>query len=155
MSFLYLLNAIKHCEPYGWQSDNAELMDFRILTPRMAPTICVAEFPMAGTTVNALVRRRRGPESGMKRRRFALEEILRTGTVVETLLPPREHSSRRLDYANPNDTVPNCPVIEAEETGEHPTNVDESYRELVVERRKGNKWLLTRYCEMRFSSKLF
>lgn len=91
---------------------------------------------MAGTTVNALIRRRRGPESGMKRRRFALEEMLRTGTIVETFLPPREHFSRRLDYA---DTVPNCPVVEADKSGESPTNVDESYKELVAERRKGKK----------------
>lgn len=96
---------------------------------------------MAGTTVNTFIRRRRGPESGMKRRRFALEEILRTGTIVETLLPPCEHSSRRLDYA---DTVPDCPVKEAEKSGEYPTNVDESYRELVAERRKGKKIAILR-----------
>lgn len=109
---------------------------FRILASRMAPTVCVAEFPMTGTTVNALIRRRRRPESSVKRRRFALEEMLRTGTIVKTLLPPREHSSWRLDYA---DMVPNYSVREAEESGVHSMNVDESYRKLVAERRKGKK----------------
>ncbi|XP_071557779.1 uncharacterized protein [Temnothorax nylanderi] len=106
---------------------------FRILTPRMAPTICVAEFPMAGTTVSTLVRRRRGSENGAKRRRLALEEMLRTGTIVETLVPPREHCSRRLDHA---DTVPNCSVVKADRSEEYPMNVDENYRRHVAERRK-------------------
>jgi len=122
----------------------------------MAPTVCVAEFPMAtGTVVNARVRRRRGSQNGTKRQRFALEEMLRTGTIVETFLPSRESCLRRLNHT---DTVPNCYV--ANRSAEYP-NADEDYKRLVAERRKGKKrkrkkLLLTRNCEiLYFISELF
>lgn len=109
---------------------------FRILTLRMVPTICVAEFPMVGTTVRALTPHRRGRNgSSMKRRRFALKEMLRTGTIVVTLLPSREHCLRRLTYA---DAIPNC-SIEADRSEKHPTNEDKSYKKFVAKRKKGKK----------------
>ncbi|KYN30421.1 hypothetical protein ALC56_15117 [Trachymyrmex septentrionalis] len=99
----------------------------------MAPTVCIAEFPTAmGTTVSSRIRYRRGSQSGMKRRRFALEQMLRTGTIVETLLPPRENcESRRLDYP---DTISDCSVVDR--SAEYATNVDEDYKRLVAERRR-------------------
>lgn len=63
-----------------------------------------------------------------------MEEMLQSGMIVETLVPLRENCSRRLGYA---DTVPDCSV--ADISGEYPTNVDEDYRKLVAERRKGKK----------------
>ncbi|KYM94202.1 hypothetical protein ALC62_15157 [Cyphomyrmex costatus] len=98
----------------------------------MAPTICVAEFPMAtGTTVSSRVRYRRGSQSGMKRRRFALEEMLRTGTIVETLLLPHDNCElRRLDYAN---TISDCSVVDR--SAEYATNTVEDYKRLVAERK--------------------
>ncbi|KAL6264823.1 hypothetical protein P5V15_004918 [Pogonomyrmex californicus] len=97
----------------------------------MAPTICIAEFPMAGTTVSTNIHRRRRSQNGTKRRRFALEEMLRTGTIVETFLPSRENCSRRLDCA---DAVSDCSI--ADKSGRCSTNMDEHYRRLVAERRK-------------------
>ncbi|KYN14157.1 PREDICTED: uncharacterized protein LOC108766076 isoform X2 [Trachymyrmex cornetzi] len=101
----------------------------------MAPTVCIAEFPMAmGTTVSSRVRYRRGFQSGMKRRRFALEsqQMLRTGTIAETLLPPHENcESRRLDYP---DTISDCSVVDR--SAEYATNVDEDCNRLVAERRR-------------------
>lgn len=113
---------------------NAKFVFYRILSPRMVPTVCVAEFPVTGTTVTLRAcRRRRRSENDTKRRRFALEEMLRTGTIVETLLSPRENCSRRLDYA-----VPDCSV--ADGSGEYPTSADDDYGgRLVAERRKGRK----------------
>lgn len=109
---------------------------FRICAPRMAPTVCIAEFPMAtGTTVSSRVRYRRESQSGMKRRRFALEEMLRTGTIVETLLPPYENCElRRLDCL---DTISDCSVVDR--SAGYATNVDEDYKRLVAERRRGKK----------------
>ncbi|KYQ49618.1 hypothetical protein ALC60_11319 [Trachymyrmex zeteki] len=99
----------------------------------MAPTVCIAEFPMAtGTTVSSRVRYRRESQSGMKRRRFALEEMLRTGTIVETLLPPYENCElRRLDCL---DTISDCSVVDR--SAGYATNVDEDYKRLVAERRR-------------------
>ncbi|XP_012063769.1 PREDICTED: uncharacterized protein LOC105627097 [Atta cephalotes] len=106
---------------------------FRIFAPKMAPTVCIAEFPMAmGTTVNSRIRHRRGSQSGIKRRRFALEQMLRTGTIVETLLPPHKNcESRRLDSP---DTISDCSVVDR--SAEYATNVDENYKRLVAERRR-------------------
>ncbi|EGI70172.1 hypothetical protein G5I_00930 [Acromyrmex echinatior] len=99
----------------------------------MAPTVCIAEFPMAmGTTVSLRIRYRRGSQSSIKRRRFALEQMLRTGTIVETFLPPHENcESRRLDYP---DTISDCSVVDR--NAEYATNVDEDYKRLVAERRR-------------------
>jgi len=109
---------------------------FRIFAPKMAPTVCIAEFPMAmGTTVSSRIRHRRGSQSGIKRRRFALEQMLRTGTIVETLLPPHKNcESRRLDSP---DTISDFSVVDR--SAEYATNVDEDYKRLVAERRRGKK----------------
>ncbi|XP_012538323.1 uncharacterized protein LOC105837788 isoform X2 [Monomorium pharaonis] len=94
----------------------------------MVPTVCMAGFPMAGTVILRGRRRCRGRfENGMKRRRFALEKMMR----IETILPPRENCSRRLDYAG---AIPDCFVASARD--EYPTNEDEDYQKLVAERRK-------------------
>ncbi|XP_011867089.1 PREDICTED: uncharacterized protein LOC105561595 [Vollenhovia emeryi] len=91
----------------------------------MAPTICVAEFPMAGTAVSTLAPRQQGPDDDTTWRIFALQELLRTGTIVEAYLPPDEHCSQRLACA---DTAPNCSVAEADGSGERTAYADEGYR---------------------------
>lgn len=71
-----------------------------------------------------------------------MEEMLQSGTIVETLVSPRENCSRRLGYA---DTVPDCSIADID--GEYPMNVDEDYRKLVAERRKGKKNIISN-CEI-------
>lgn len=100
---------------------------------RMAPTICVAEFPMVGTTVNTYVRRRRS-QNGIniiKRQTFALEQmILQIGTIIETSLTSRENCLRKLEYTN---TIPNCAI--PNKSTKHLTNMNEHYRKLVAPRK--------------------
>lgn len=102
--------------------------------PEMAPTVCLAEFPMAGSTVSAYVCRRRRTRnvSNIKRQTSAPEQILRSGTVNEPISKTSSHDdcSRELDYA---DAMPDCFVFDKR----LPTNVDENEREKLVSRKKG------------------
>ncbi|KAM0728991.1 hypothetical protein ACS0PU_004345 [Formica fusca] len=100
----------------------------------MAPTICVAEFPMVGTTVNTYIHRRRRSQNGIntaKRQKFSLEQmILQIGTIIETSLTSRENYLRRLEYMN---MIPNCSI--PDKSTKHPTNTNEYYKKLVTPRK--------------------
>ncbi|KAL0118858.1 hypothetical protein PUN28_009471 [Cardiocondyla obscurior] len=97
----------------------------------MAPTICVSEVPMVGTAVRTYVRRRQRTKSDAKRPIFALEEILRNGTIAERFLLPDENCPRRSEGTN---MVTNYSMAKVR-SREHATNVNKSYRQLVEERR--------------------
>jgi len=87
------------------------------ILPRMAPTVCEAEFPMAGTTINTFVYRRQRSQNGVKRRSFAREQMLlfRTRTINETPLTSRENSLQKLES-----TISNCSIQERNTTYRKP-----------------------------------
>lgn len=94
---------------------------------RMAPTVCEAEFPMAGTTINTYVYRRQRPQNGVKRRSFAREQMLlfRTRTINETPLTSRENCLQKIES-----TIPNCSI--PEKSSKLPTTVDEDYKKYIM-----------------------
>ncbi|XP_050454787.1 LOW QUALITY PROTEIN: uncharacterized protein LOC126853234 [Cataglyphis hispanica] len=100
----------------------------------MAPTICVAEFPMVGTTVNTYVHRRRRSQNGIstaKRQTFSLEQmILHIGTIIETSLTSGEKCSQKLEYTN---MIPNCSI--PDKSTKHSTNTNECCRKLVTSKK--------------------
>lgn len=102
---------------------------FQEFTLKMAPTVCETEFPMAGTTINTYVYRRRRPQNGIKQRSFAREQMLlfRTRTINETPLTSRENSLQKLESTS---TIPNCPIPEG--SSKLSTNTDEDYERYVV-----------------------
>ncbi|XP_032686719.1 uncharacterized protein LOC116851445 isoform X2 [Odontomachus brunneus] len=94
----------------------------------MPPTVCLAEFPTAASTVNVYVCRRQRNRANIKQQ--ALEQTLRTGTTGET--PPTS-------YMNPSpklgctSEVSDCSAID--KSGRLPINADEHYRKLVAARK--------------------
>lgn len=124
-----------------------KFMFSRNFVPKMVPTVCVEEFPMAPATVTSRTRRRRRRRSqnGTKWRRYTSEDMLRTGTIVETLLSPSENCPRRVRRLGYADTAPVCPDYPvAYGSGEHPMNA-EDHRRLVAERRKGKRKMIIDY----------
>lgn len=98
----------------------------------MPPTVCLAEFPTAGSTVNAYVCRRQRLQNGanIKLQMLALDQTLRTGIIGETLLTSRIISSLKLECTN---TIPECHVIDKSER--FSINANEHYRKLVTARK--------------------
>ncbi|GAB1860835.1 hypothetical protein CAJAP_01914 [Camponotus japonicus] len=100
----------------------------------MAPTVCVAEFPIVGTTVNTYVRRRRRSQNRInitKRQTFPLEQILQNGTIIETSLTSRENCLRKLKYMN---MIPNCSI--PDKNTKHATNTNEYCKKLLMPKKE-------------------
>lgn len=96
----------------------------------MAPTICVAEVPMAGTTLCTYSCRQQRSQNGVKRRSLIRERmLLRAGTTVSSSSSCENHS-QRLECT---DTVPHCSIPDKSST--RPSSVDEQFRRLIATRK--------------------
>ncbi|XP_014479780.1 PREDICTED: uncharacterized protein LOC106747051 isoform X2 [Dinoponera quadriceps] len=98
----------------------------------MPPTVCLAEFPSAGSTVNAYVCRRQRAQNraNFKRQTLAMEQTLRSEIIGEIPLASRTNRSPKLGCIS---TVPDCYAID--KSGWFPTHTDEHYRKLVAARK--------------------
>ncbi|XP_020299406.1 uncharacterized protein LOC109863551 [Pseudomyrmex gracilis] len=96
----------------------------------MAPTICVAEVPMAGTTLCTYSCRQPRSRNGVRRRTLIRDRmLLRAGTTVSPSSSCENHS-QRLECT---DTVPHCSIPDESRT--LPSCVDEHFRRLIATRK--------------------
>lgn len=94
----------------------------------MPPTVCLAEFPTAASTMNVYVCRRQRNRANIKWQ--ALEQTLRTGTTGETPPTSRMNPSPKLGCTS---EISDCSAIN--KSGRLPINADEHYRKLVATRK--------------------
>lgn len=98
----------------------------------MAPTVCLAEFPTAGSTVNEYIRRRsqRSQNSANNKRRTSTERTLRSRTISETSVTSRDNFPRRK-----SECASTSEYSLLDKSRKISTNVDESCRRFVMARR--------------------